>query len=176
MSNPIVNRLGLNLFWHHFWYSDTRYALYVYQDKLIKLLIETYITYGSNFQTNIFWNSYWFKTTLYSQTNHHRKYYRWASIVNKVFHTSTDYRFRLTGEQLIRARFTLLRFNTWLVINFFWFQPNKAHKRNLGRSNLQESLAAIPHKMVRLKKLIPLRSVLHYTFVATKTYPLRYIF
>ena len=168
MSNPIPNRLGLNLFWHHFWYSDTRYAAYVQQDALVQLLIETYLTYGSNIKTTLFWSPYWLKTTVYSKTTYFIKYYRWASIVNKVFYTSTNYRFRLLGEQLIKARFSLLRFNSWIVINLFWFQPNKAHKRQLLMPNLYSSLQTKSEQLFVNNQVRRLRSILYYTqLVAT---------
>lgn len=176
MSNPIPNRLGLNLFWHNFWYSDTRYSMYAQQDELIQLLSETYLTYGSNVKTTLFWHPYWFKTTIYKTTTYSLKYYRWASIVNKVFHTSTNYRFRLLGEQLIKARFSLLRFNSWVVINLFWFQPNKSHKRRLLMPNIHDSLQTTSQRTLIDNKLRRLRSIIYYTQLTVTPRRLSYDF
>lgn len=162
MSNPIPNRLGLNLFWHHFWYSDNRYSMAVQQDALLQFLVESYLKYGSNVQTNLFWNAYWFKTTPYQRVSFVSKYYRWASIVNKVFHTSTLYRFRLTGEHLISARFSLLRFNSWVILNFFWFQPNKAKRRQRLMSDVQEHLSIQFKRTFSQNQFLRLKSILYY--------------
>ena len=163
MSNPIANRLGLNSFWHHFWYSDRCYAMYLQQDALMHLLIETYLTYGSSVQTILFWNSYWFKTTRYTKSPLFLKYYRWATIQNKVFYTSTNYRFRLTGEHLMRARFSLLRFHSWIIFNFFWFQPNKSQKRRALIPKTHDLFQLAPVKTHKANCLIRLRSLLYYT-------------
>lgn len=176
MSNPIPNRLGLNLFWHHFWYSDFYYAMYLQQDVLMHLLLETYLTYGSSVQTTLFWNPYWFKTTQYRKSALFLKYYRWATIQNKVFYTYTNYRFRLTGEHLMRARFSLLRFNSWIVLNFFWFQPNKSQKR---RALIPDSHNLLNIKSIKTHKdnhVVRLKSLLYYTSSKSQIPNLRYHF
>ena len=176
MSNPIANRLGLNSFWYHFWYSDRFYAMYLQQDALMQLLLETYLTYGSSVQTTLFWNSYWFKTTQYLKSTLFLRYYRWATIQNKVFYTFTNYRFRLTGEHLMRARFSLLRFNSWIILNFLWFQPNKSQKR---RALIPESHDMVQIKPVQTQKsncIVRLRSLLHYTSVIGQLSPSHYSF
>ena len=171
-----MNRLGLNIFWHHFWYSDTCYSSYSQQDMLLKLLIDTYITYGSRVNTQLFWNSYWFKTTRYTYSVNLQKYYRWASIINKLFHTVTNYRFRLTGEDLIRSRFNLLRFNSWVIINIFWFQPNKAYKRLSLTGTLTELVYLQSQRRFIDKKLMRLRSLLYHTFYSNCTFNSSYCF
>ena len=176
MSNPIANRLGLNLFWQHFWYSDRCYAMYLQQDALMQLLLETYLTYGSSVQTTLFWNPYWFKTTKYVKSPLFLKYYRWATIQNKVFYTFTNYRFRLMGEHLMRARFSILRFNAWIILNFFWFQPNKSQKRRALIPDVQDMLHSRSLKTHKDNHVVRLRSLLYYTSPGSQSPRLQYYF
>ena len=176
MSNPVVNRLGLNLFWYQFWYSDIRYSDYVQQDALIRLLIEIYLRYGANFSTTLFYNPYWYKTTkLYSIFNT-LKYYRWASVTNKVFKTSTTYRFRISNDNAIFMRLSLLRFNSWLLINLFWFQPNKFHSY-LQRNSMEHEYKHWVRANLSLQNyILKLRTLCYYTDGTKHNNPQRYYF
>jgi hypothetical protein len=60
MSNPSINRWGLNLFWYRFWYNDKKNSLIVNQDNLFNKLMLIYIHYGLLLPNNIFLNNYWF--------------------------------------------------------------------------------------------------------------------
>ena len=61
MSNPTINRLGINQFWYKYWYSDTQYALNLQQDNLFKSLIQGYLDYGLVTKSNFFIHEYWYK-------------------------------------------------------------------------------------------------------------------
>jgi hypothetical protein len=163
MSNPVVNRLGLNLFWHQFWYSDIRYSSYVQQDMLILLLIEIYLSYGSNFCTNVFYHPYWYKTTAFCPPPLVHKHYRWASILNKVFKTLTTYRFRIRRDNVIFTRLSLLRFNSWLLVNIFWFKPNKLYN-SLQTASLKSRYSnLIPISLNLQNYVLKLRALCYYT-------------
>ena len=62
MSNPSINRWGLNLFWYRFWYNDTNNSLVIHQDNLINKLILLYMYYGLLYPQNMFINKYWYFT------------------------------------------------------------------------------------------------------------------
>ncbi len=54
MSNPSINRWGLNLFWYRYWFNDKNNALVVHQDNVVNKLLLTYLHYGLLFTKNIF--------------------------------------------------------------------------------------------------------------------------
>ena len=134
MSNPCINRWGLNTFWHHYWYSDSHYALNLQQDKLILELLQTYLSYGSDFSTNIFRNNYWYKTGVASAATDLRTYYRWITISNETLQSVNTYRLRKEGDEIFQTRINVLKFNSWLVVNLYWFQPDKNKKKRAART------------------------------------------
>ena len=60
MSNPSINRWGLNLFWYRFWYNDKINSLIINQDNIINKLILIYTHFGLLHNKNLFFNKYWF--------------------------------------------------------------------------------------------------------------------
>lgn len=176
MSNPCINRWGLNSFWHHYWYSDSRYASYLQHDDLALNLVQTYLTYGSNVDSKIFWNKYWFKSSTPPQTPHLARYYRWVTVNNKTLHTINTYRLRLSSEETFQMRASVLRLNSWLVVNLYWFQPDK-NKRKRDRlaklksyTNSVLPWASSPAPLIKLKALLTTshltstRATNHYLF------------
>ena len=156
MSNPSINRWGLSVFWHHLWYSDLNYASYLQQDKIILFLIETYLRYGSNLTTQLFWTSFWRKKSWYHYRVPPTRYYRWAQIKHPFFQTISIYRFRATSEEIYSSRTVLLRFNSWLLLNFYWFRPQKpqVYKAKILRSNfVQPSISPVLGSLTQLVKL-----------------------
>ena len=133
MSNPCVNRWGLNTFWHHFWYSDNRYALYLRQDDAILRAIQLYILHGWDQPKGLFWNNYWFKTSPAPVKRDVNKYYRWITVVGNREGDINTYQFRLGGEEIFQTQIHVLRFNGWFLINFYWFQPDKRRKKRISR-------------------------------------------
>jgi hypothetical protein len=59
MSNPSINRWGLNLFWYKYWFTDKNNALVIHQDNIINKLMLIYLHFGLFFTKNIFFNKYW---------------------------------------------------------------------------------------------------------------------
>lgn len=133
MSNPCVNRWGLNTFWHHFWYSDNRYALYLRQDDAILRAIQLYILFGWDEPGKLFWNNYWFKASAAPQPRDIGKYHRWITVVGNEEGDISTYQFRLTGPEIFQTQIHVLRFNNWFLINFYWFQPDKRKKKRKKR-------------------------------------------
>lgn len=131
MSNPCINRWGLNVFWHHHWYSDSRYALNLRQDKLAITLIQNYLSFGSNVPTHFFWNPYWFKTQTAERPQESTKYYRWILAKSTALKSITRYRLRIESEEIFQTLVSVLKFNSWILINLYWFQPDKGRNRRL---------------------------------------------
>jgi len=136
MSNPCINRWGLNTFWYHNWYSDSRYSLNLRQDKLVLELIQTYLTYGSKPSINLFWNRFWYKTEPKPLKTPLTSYYRWVTIRSKRVNTVSTYRMRIAREEIFQTKISVMRFNNWFIVNFYWFQPDKDKNKRARRAKL----------------------------------------
>ena len=135
MSNPCINRWGLNSFWHHYWYSDSRYALNVHQDKIFVTLLQTFLLFGLNTPANLFWHKHWYKTSSGSSVTALplKDYYRWLTIYNETVQTINTYRLRLKSDEHFQTRINVLKFNSTVVVNVYWFQPDKKLKKRLRK-------------------------------------------
>ncbi len=142
MSNPSINRWGLNLFWYRFWYNDKINSLNINQDNLINRLILIYTHFGLLHNKNIFFNKYWFfninKNTLINQNFYNMKYFRLIEYKNKVLNEYKSYKLRNKIKNLYYSKIWILRYQNWIVINFYCFQPltTKHLKKNIKRKNL----------------------------------------
>jgi len=157
MSNPCINRWGLNSFWHHYWYSDSRYALNVHQDKIFITLLQTFLLYGLRAPTNWFWNKHWYKTSVSSATELPLKdYYRWITIYHENIKSIETYRLRLKSDEHFQTRINVLKFDSTVVVNVYWFQPDKKLKKRLKRmppTSRTQSVLARNASASGLKKL-----------------------
>jgi|LakMenE18May11ns_1017448.scaffolds.fasta_scaffold9957569_3 hypothetical protein len=123
MSNPCINRWGINTFWYKFWYSDVRYSENLKQDSVILKLINIYMFYGVNCQHNIFFTSYWYLSKNISLN--FPSYFRFFDYKNKTLGLKSSYRLRQRTNDIYPMRVWLLRYDKWILINFYWFQPMK---------------------------------------------------
>ena len=127
MSNPSINRWGLNLFWYRFWYNDKNNALIINQDNLINRLILIYTHFGLLHSKNIFVNKYWFNSlnlpSTSSQNEYNLKYFRLIEYRNKVLNEYKSYKIRNKMKNLYYSKIWILRYQKWLIINFYCFQP-----------------------------------------------------
>lgn len=139
MSSPNINRWGLNLFWYRFWYNDKINALINQQDYLINRFVYIYVHYGLLCSKNFFIHKYWylnlapylqiFKQEIYT------KYFRVAEYRNKLNKEIKIYKLRIKIKNLHYTKLWILRYQNWLVINFYWFQPLKKKKKKLRKLN-----------------------------------------
>jgi hypothetical protein len=170
MSNPCINRWGLNSFWHHYWYSDSRYAMNLQHDKIFLELIRTYLVYGSRAPSNIFWNNYWYKTGTAPSVVDLRKFYRWVTINNTTLKMVNTYRLRIVSEELFQTRVSVLKFSSWIVLNFYWFQPDKYKNKRAAKVYPRDYTHAAYDLKTSTSSLQKLRSVTNnYAFVTTST-------
>lgn len=123
MSNPSVNRWGINTFWYSFWYSDTKYAENLKQDSLFIKLINIYLFFGLNISQNVFANFYWYSKqfTLLKLPAYSRQFV----VKNNLLQTQSSYQLRQKTENVYPMKLWLLKYNNWIVINLYWFQPFK---------------------------------------------------
>jgi hypothetical protein len=132
MSNPLINRWGSNLIWYNFWYSDTFYAAQVQQDRIFSKLLETYLAYGIESHRNRFSNLYWYKQSkvIIPATS----YYRYVTIRRPVVKVVTTLRMRNGVKDFYRMRVWILRYDKWMLVNIYWFHPDKNKKRKITQA------------------------------------------
>lgn len=142
MSNPSINRWGLNLFWYRYWYNDKTNSLTIHQDNIFNKLILLYLHYGLLYNKNIYINKYWYVNykfnyfSLLSSSN--VKYFRIIEYKNKIVNETKTYRLRNKIKNLYFSKIWILRYQKWLIINFYCFQPltSRKSKKNLSKKNL----------------------------------------
>ena len=142
INNPCINRWGINSFWHHYWYSDKKYALLTQQDNFILLLLKTYLHYGTETPLNFLQNHYWYSTPRVEQNDLKTKDYRWYSVFEQDLGYSYNYIVRTETPEFFESYWTILRFNRWLIVSVQWFQPNKT------KITTKKRLKTTPHLFV----------------------------
>lgn len=171
MSNPCINRWGMNTFWYNFWYSDNNYASQVKQDKIFIKLINIYLIYGLSVPHNVFANLYWY-------AKHFKKldfpsYFRWFTTKDTGRGKVETYAIRKSIDCVFPMRLWLLRYDNWLIINLYWFRPFKNKKRHSGffdRSTHDTFHLQLPETTNAIRKLKTLLSVEFFNYVVTKSY------
>lgn len=140
MSNPCINRWGLNTFWHNFWYTDFNYSYNYRQDQIFSQLVNIYIFYGVNLTYNIFANLYW-----YAKQYKHlsiKTYQRWIVRKPNQFGEIMQYSLRQEADCVFPMKIWILKYSHWVIINQYWFHPLKK-KRSFkihGNPNHLDSL------------------------------------
>lgn len=138
MSNPLINRWGLNLFWYKIWYIDRNQFLFFNQDELIEKLIFLYLHFGVLYSKNLFFNKYWYlNVDLKLIHNSNLKYYRVIEYKNKLLNKSYFYNIRIKIKNIHITKLWLLRYQNWLVLNFYCFQLIK--KKNALKNLFKQS-------------------------------------
>lgn len=134
MSNPSVNRWGLNTFWYTFWATDNRYSSNLNQDKIFTQLISIYLFYGINLRLNIFSNRYWLYNQHYPLTL--ISYYRPVTRIGRQFGELIRYSLRQEADCVFPMKLWILKYNNWVIINQYWFHPLKRGSVNFRKKSL----------------------------------------
>jgi hypothetical protein len=129
LSNPSINRWGLNLFWYKIWYSDKNYAPSLHQDHILTKLIEIYLMYGILLNNNMFIHKFWYYYKFFKTKNyyneHNIKYYRLMNFKSVAMNINSSYTVRIKIKNIYIMKIWLLRYHNWIIINFYCFQPPK---------------------------------------------------
>lgn len=172
MSNPCINRWGVNTFWYSFWYSDINYANNLKQDTLFIKLINTYLFYGINLPHNIFANTYWY--TKNCKKLNFPTYYRWYTQKQvDAWGNKRYYSLRQTVDCVFPMRLWLLRYGNWFIINLYWFQPFKQKRKYTGmldKTHDDEFDISVPKNTSSIRKLKTLFSKTFFNTFLYKTY------
>ena len=129
MSNPLVNRWGANIYWSKLWYSDQNYTTNLKQDSVFIQLLKMYFMYGLQTPVNLFLLKYWyFSKKIDSKQNHltfTNKYYRRYSKNLALGEKDNSYTLRLATKDIFPMKVWIFKFQNWILLNFYWFQPLK---------------------------------------------------
>lgn len=170
MSNPSINRWGLNLFWYKYWFNDKNNSSLIHQDNLINKLILIYIHFGLLSSKNIFLNRYWYGTNLklsnYNHNLYNLKYFRLIEYKNKVLNEFKSYKIRNKIKNIYFSKIWILRYQKWIIINFYCFQPLslKLNKKTLKRKSFDFYI----DKKNKLQKSLINRNKFFFSFYLTK--------
>lgn len=142
MSNPGINRWGLNLFWYRYWFMDKNFATTIHQDNLIDKLLLIYVHYGLLYPKNFFISNYWYSNynlnyyNLLDSLNF--KYFRFIEYKNKIINEKKIYKLRNKLKNLYFSKIWILKYQKWLIINFYSFQPlvSKLQKKSIYKKNI----------------------------------------
>lgn len=137
MSNPVISRWGLNLFWYRHWYTDKNYHLSLQHDDAINKLLHTFLNFGISFPVNIFIHKYWFKNYKYKNyfNEHVTKYYRIINFKNFITQEINSYNVRIRIENIYQSKIWILKFQHWILVNFYCFTPLKKRQVEAIRNN-----------------------------------------
>jgi hypothetical protein len=158
MSNPTINRWGLNLFWYSFWYNDKINFLNNQQDFLINKLIFLYLHYGILSIKSPFINSYWYKDLRINYSflhyNFNLKYFRIVEYKNKIINEYKSYKIRNKIKNLYYSKIWIFRYQNWLLINFYCFQPLIKNKKFKFKFLKKKNLSFYLNKTIKNKNKI----------------------
>ena len=177
MSNPCINRWGLNLFWYRYWYTDKIAPLNVQQDDIFSNLVYSYLFFGLLYPQNIFLNKYWygikFNSPLFNQKLYNEKYYRYVEIKNLFSQEKANFRLRSETKQIYVSKIWILRYQNWLIINFYNFQSLKKFKVQRMKLLDKNSIFLTPTtNLFNLKrvKLFLITTIINLKPILTQTY------
>ena len=132
MSSPLINRWGLNTYWYNMWFNDISPSDTLNQDKIFSELITSYLFYGINLPYNIFANTYWYQSQHYTLST--QSYYRWITRRGSQFGELIRYSLRKEVDCLFPMKLWILKYDTWIIINQYWFYPLK--KKSIGKRSV----------------------------------------
>lgn len=139
MSNPGINRWGINLFWYNFWFKDKTRQINIHLDDLINELIYVYIKYGLYSDKSIFLSNYRFldqKEVMDSYKEEHTlNYFRFGEFKDRVLEETILLKIRIGAKNIYHSKLWIMRYQKWLIINFYCFQPLKKKKIKKKKDN-----------------------------------------
>lgn len=176
MSNPCINRWGLNAFWHHYWYSDSNYASFLQQDKIFIELVQLYLKYGTVYSSTFSYSLFWHKTAPKPKLVDLQLYYRWVTTRGREPHEVATSRLRLETAETFQTRASVLRFDSWFILNIYWFQPDKFKNKRDRRSKTHKSVTPLAYTGSTLTPLSKLNSLVTRYYVGQLNTPPTYNF
>lgn len=164
------------MFWYRYWYNDRISPAYMQQDIIFEKLLYTYLLFGILTPHHLFFSRHWhesIKNDSYPRmTEFNEKYYRIAEIKNSFLQELTLLRLRIKLKHFYFSKIWIFRFQGWLLMNFYSFQPLKKKTLKI-KSNFRDidtySIAPLPRNNIWRKVKLFLISFLFYS--ANVTFP-----
>lgn len=129
---------------------------------MFTLLLKTYIYYGTQVTPQYIQNRLWYKNIDSKTRDLLRHDYRWFYVTEPDLGYAFSYIVRNETPELFEARWSILRYNKWIVFNIHWFQPDKMKNkrsrktRTVGRLLVSHTTQSNKEKTVRLYKRLNL--------------------
>lgn len=163
------NRIGLTIWWDVNWFSFKQRSVFIQQDILIKNIIPFFFLYGFILQSTLFQTSYWvnlIKVELVNITNYRQLYFRAIQIKNSPILAAKETFTRQKFNLIYPTRLWILRYQTWLIICWFFFKPITRNQL-ANRFNLVQKKKFQLNSMTRLNAQKVLRTILHFKVTHT---------
>jgi len=174
MSNPCINRWGMNTFWYSFWYSDTNYARYLKQDTAFTRLVHTYLYHGIDLPYNLYANTYWYqKQTHKVAARRAPVYWRRFSLWDWQTRSYEAFSTRHETKCMFPMKLWILRYGGWLIINYYWFRPTTFKgRRKFMRDQTHKDHTHLPRtsQMFNFRRLKTLLSQSLFQEIVRKSY------
>lgn len=132
LNSPTVNRWGINVFWTKMWYAERNFASNLHQDKIFTVLLNTYLRFGLYVFKDMFHTPYWHMNQAHTRpfigSTTYLKYFRWRQYTDKALEIDSVQRYRIETIDFFHLTTWILRFGGWVVINLYWFKPQRKKK------------------------------------------------
>lgn len=119
----------MNIFWNKLWHTTSQYSQFTAQDQIISYFFFLLVYYGIYNYTLFFINKYWnlihYKNYMDNILHIFLFYYRHQILKNKYNNADIFYLIRNKRRIIYPMRLWIFRYQSWLVINWFIFQPLK---------------------------------------------------
>ena len=156
LSNPVITRLGKNIFWNRLNYRDFRTYLLLQQDQLINYLLFFSVHYSCYNYWQIFFNKYWQSklSAIYQLqiVTLPALYYQSREIKNEHIDIKISYLHRLQQLIIYPSRLWILRYQKWIIVNWFLFKPSQLRTVHTRQLQFMDYFA-IPQTRSTLKRL-----------------------
>lgn len=157
MSNPLINRWGLNIFWYNLWFTDYNFKTFYNQDKIFSQLVYLYLFYGLKLPYNIFANKYWYSFNLYSIR--FLPYSKWITRRGSQFGELVRYSLRVETECLFPMKLWILKYSNWVILNQYWFYPLKIKLSLSNKFNLNNMPHADSFNLIKNNKSFKINKI-----------------
>lgn len=167
MSNPSINRWGLNLFWYRFWFVDKNLSKNLHSDAFIDELVYLFLNYGILFYKNIFFNKYWFFNKIKFKNffnEHSSKYYRVVNFKNTILNINSIYYSRIKLKNIYFSKIWILKYQNWIIILFYAFKPYQKTSKKKNKKINKELDIFLDKTNSNVKFLKRIKSIYFYLF------------
>ena len=114
------------------WYAERNFASNLQQDKIFTILLNTYLRFGLYMFRDAFYSPYWHMNQKslrpFIESSTYLKYFRWKQFTDKQLGVDSIQRFRLETIDFFYLTTWILRFGGWIIINLYWFKPQRKKK------------------------------------------------